>query len=96
MMRSMPLLAARGYNLTCFPARQAEEKAIKAFLYLSGWGTSARPVSSRRSSLNITFQYRLAGRDAWRLLYHHPEEGEESSGTCHRRYRPGRKNLHGL
>jgi len=30
------LLATRGYNLTCFPARQAEEKAIKAFLYLSG------------------------------------------------------------
>lgn len=47
------------YNLTCFLAQQAAEKAIKAFLYLSGeervLGHSVADLLSRASSLNSAF-----------------------------------------
>ncbi|MDK2990022.1 MAG: hypothetical protein PWR16_1551 [Methanoculleus sp.] len=47
------------YNLTCFLAQQAAEKAIKAYLYLSGeervLGHSVADLLNRATSLNSAF-----------------------------------------
>jgi HEPN domain-containing protein len=53
------LLRAERYNLVCFLAQQAAEKAVKAFLYLSGEerviGHSVADLLRRASSLNSAF-----------------------------------------
>ena len=51
--------AGERYSLVCFLAQQAAEKAIKAFLYLSGeervLGHSVADLLNRASSLNSVF-----------------------------------------
>lgn len=51
--------AGERYNLVCFLAQQAAEKAIKAFLYLSGeervLGHSVADLLNRASSFNSAF-----------------------------------------
>jgi len=51
--------AGERYNLVCFLSQQAAEKAVKAFLYLSGeervLGHSVADLLTRASSLNHAF-----------------------------------------